>query len=78
MPPYSPALNPAEHVWEDLRENDFRNDVFARLDALVERLGQDIRRLAADPACVQNMAGFNGIKTPPMTSNEYHGPWARR
>lgn len=69
LPPYSPELNPAEHVWEDLRENDFRNDVFASLDEVVDRLGQGIRRLAADPAHVRNLTLFDWIKTIPMMSN---------
>jgi transposase len=69
LPPYSPELNPAEHIWEDLRENDFRNDVIETLDGVVDRLGQGIRRLAANPAYVQNLTCFDWIKTIRMTSN---------
>jgi hypothetical protein len=36
LPPYSPELNPAEHVWEALREDWFANTVFADLDAVEE------------------------------------------
>lgn len=28
LPPYSPELNPAEHLWEALREDCFANHVF--------------------------------------------------
>jgi transposase len=28
MPPYSPELNPAEHIWDELREKGFHNRVF--------------------------------------------------
>jgi len=69
LPPYSPELNPAEHIWDDLRENDFRNDVFENLDAVVDRLGQGIRRLAANPVYVQSLTCFDWIKTIRMTSN---------
>jgi hypothetical protein len=34
LPPYSPELNPAEHLWEALREECFANHVFANLDAV--------------------------------------------
>ena len=32
LPPYSPELNPAEHLWEALREDCFANHVFKDLD----------------------------------------------
>jgi hypothetical protein len=69
LPPYSPELNPAEHVWEDIRENDFRNDVFESLEAVVDRLGQGIRRLATDPEHVKSLTCFDWIKTLRMTAN---------
>lgn len=69
LPPYSPELNPVEHVWEDLRENDFRNDVFENLDAVVDRLGQGIRRLAADPPYVERLTCFDWIKTIRLMAN---------
>ena len=28
LPPYSPELNPVEHIWDDLREKEFHNRVF--------------------------------------------------
>jgi hypothetical protein len=67
LPPYSPELNPAEHIWEDLRENDFRNDVMESLDAVGDRLGTGLRRLAADPSYVQSLTCFDWIKTIRMT-----------
>ncbi len=36
LPPYSPELNHAEHLWESLREDCFANHLFLDLDA-VER-----------------------------------------
>ncbi len=27
LPPYSPELNPVEHIWDDLREKEFHNRV---------------------------------------------------
>jgi transposase len=31
LPPYSPELNPVEHLWEEIREKWFRNLVFDSL-----------------------------------------------
>jgi hypothetical protein len=32
LPPYSPQLNPVEHIWENVRENGFRNEVFNSIE----------------------------------------------
>jgi len=34
LPPYSPELNPVEHLWDDLREKSFHNRVFNSIGAL--------------------------------------------
>jgi transposase len=34
LPPYAPALNPVENLWDELREKHFHNRVFASLNAL--------------------------------------------
>ena len=31
QPPYSPEVNPAEHLWEHIRESGFRNRASPRL-----------------------------------------------
>lgn len=38
LPPYSPELNPQEHLWDELREKHFHNRVFDRIDALEDHL----------------------------------------
>ena len=49
LPPYSPELNPAEHLWEVLREERFANTVFADLDAIEAVLTAGLRDLESDP-----------------------------
>ena len=44
LPPYSPELNPTEHVWDLLREQCFANLVFATMDGVE---GQLVTGLAA-------------------------------
>jgi hypothetical protein len=61
LPPYSPELNPAEHLWEVLREERFANTVFADLDAIEAVLSVGLRALEADPIRTQSMTGFEWI-----------------
>jgi len=61
LPPYSPELNPAEHLWEALRENCFANHVFADLRAVERALTAGIVALEADHVRTQSMTGFKWI-----------------
>lgn len=61
LPPYSPELNPAEHLWESLREDCFANSVFANLDAVERALTDGLVALEADPVRTQSMTGFKWI-----------------
>lgn len=61
LPPYSPDLNPAEHLWEALREDWFANTVFHDLDAVEDALYDGLAALEANPQRVQSMTGFNWI-----------------
>jgi len=61
LPPYSPELNPAEHLWEALRESCFANHVFRDLRAVERALTAGLRALEADPQRTQSMTGFNWI-----------------
>lgn len=61
LPPYSPELNPAEHLWEAMREDCFANHVFADLNAVERALTAGIVALETDPVRTQSMTGFNWI-----------------
>jgi hypothetical protein len=61
LPPYSPELNPAEHLWEALRDDCFANTVFANLDAVETALTNGLVALEADPARTRSMTGFKWI-----------------
>ena len=43
LPPYSPELNPVEHIWDEVREKYFGNLVFDSLDALEDHLETALR-----------------------------------
>ncbi|WP_152537227.1 transposase [Acidithiobacillus thiooxidans] len=45
LPPYSPELNPQEHLWDELREKYFHNRAFDSLVALEDQLVVGLRAL---------------------------------
>jgi hypothetical protein len=61
LPPYSPELNPAEHLWKALREDCFANHVFKDLQAVERVLTDGLVALESDPARTQSITGFNWI-----------------
>lgn len=61
LPPYSPELNPAEHLWEAVREDCFANHVFADLDTVEVALTKGLVVLESDPTRAQSMTGFGWI-----------------
>jgi len=61
LPPYCPELNPAEHLWDELRETWFPNRLFTSMDALVDHLAHALRTMEADPNMLQSLTGFPWI-----------------
>lgn len=59
--PWSPEINPAEHIWDALREDCVGNTVFESLDAADHALSAGLRALESDHARMQSMTGFNWI-----------------
>ena len=45
QPPYSPELNPVEHIWEYIRENNFHNRQFKTLDILEDESVNVLNRI---------------------------------
>lgn len=58
QPPYSPEVNPTEHVWEELREKYFPNRLCGSLDQVIALLCQGLNDLMDDPARVRSLTGF--------------------
>ena len=48
IPPYTPEMNPIEQIWKELRKLGFRNEVFATLEKVVDRLCDTICALTND------------------------------
>ena len=74
LPPYSPELNPTEHLWDVLRENWFANLVFDAMDGVEEQLVAGLAALGADPPRVQHATGFRWITRIPLKATQYQHP----
>jgi len=61
LPSWSPQLNPAEHVWDELREKYFANRRFASMDQLEEQLVAGLATLEADLPRMASLTGFSWI-----------------
>lgn len=61
LPPYSPELNPAEHLWEEMREKDFWNATFKNMRAVEKAMVTSLRKLEADRKRVMSMTSFPWI-----------------
>lgn len=61
LPAYSPELNPAEHLWDELREKWFHNITFDSMVAVEDRLVDGLRDLENNPQSVQSLTGFDWI-----------------
>jgi transposase len=61
LPPYAPELNPQEHVWDELREKEFPNRVFADLQSVLAQLEEGLPRLASDRKALRSLTGWPWI-----------------
>jgi hypothetical protein len=61
LPPYSPELNPVEHLWDELREKWFHNRVFDSLEALEDHLETGLRSMEGSPEIVHSIVSWPWI-----------------
>lgn len=61
LPPYSPELNPQEHIWDELREKWFHNKAFESLDSLEDQLEAGLRNLENSPERVRSITAWDWI-----------------
>lgn len=62
LPPYTPELNPAEHLWPLLREVT-ANEAFANIDAPPSRLANRCVWLIEHPDTVSSSTSFHGYSS---------------
>lgn len=46
IPPYTPEMNPIEQIWKEIRKREFRNEVFSRLNQVMDQLCETICSLS--------------------------------
>jgi hypothetical protein len=63
LPPYAPELNPQEHVWDELREKEFPNRVFASLAGVLQQLQSGLPKLASDHASLRSLTAWPWISS---------------
>ena len=56
LPPYSPEINPAENVWEYLRQNQLSNRVYENYEAIVDACCDAWNKLTAEPGRITSIA----------------------
>jgi len=61
LPPYSPELNPTEHIWDEVREKHFHNEVFRTLSAVEDRLVDGLSQMESSPELIKNLTGWSWI-----------------
>jgi len=69
LPPYSPELNPVEHLWDHIREKEFPNKVFRTMDMLEDTLMQGLAKMENNPARVKSITGWPWIITVNLNAN---------
>ncbi|MDI6783987.1 MAG: IS630 family transposase [bacterium] len=61
LPPYSPELNPVEHLWEEIKEKWFTNLVFEDINAVENNLVDALVVLENDQEKIRRLTGFDWI-----------------
>jgi transposase len=63
QPPYSPEVNPVEHLWEEIREKHMANQMFSSLDDLQNHLCTVLSEFSSRPDDLRALTYFPYIRT---------------
>jgi transposase len=61
LPPYSPELNPAELIWNELRRNYFVNKVFDSLNAATTQAENGLAHMSSDKKALKSLTNWPWI-----------------
>ena len=58
LPPYSPELNPQEHIWDEIREKIFKNYAAKSMDEVCDKLVEAALYIERNPQMVKSITSF--------------------
>jgi len=62
IPPYSPELNPAEHLWHYIRETKkFNNRTFDSIQEVEEHLAIALKEMQTETEIIKSLTNFNWL-----------------
>ena len=59
IPPYTPEMNPIEQIWKEIRKRGFKNEAFASLEKVIDRLCDTICSLSQE--LIRSITGRKSI-----------------
>jgi hypothetical protein len=60
LPPYSPELNPVEHIWDYIRQQKgFNNHTFASIEQVEEHLESALKQITTENTKIKSLCNFN-------------------
>jgi len=62
QPPYSPELNPAEHVWRHIRQHHMKNRDWQSLDEVEDALVDALQSCHQDRSAMRSLSTFRWMK----------------
>lgn len=58
QPPYSPEVNPTEHIWDEIREKYLHNKIFNSLEETMDKVCFGLNDLESKPDLIKSMTFF--------------------
>jgi len=67
--PYSPELNPTENLWDEIREKGFRNEAFASLERVKDKLSDTVQPLFRNKDSIRSLTFRSWLNIPDSIAN---------
>lgn len=64
LPPYSPQLNPVEHLWKYIREKKgFNNRIFNSLEEVIDNLAIALNQISNEKEIIKSLSDFKWLSS---------------
>jgi transposase len=62
LPPYSPQLNPVEHLWDYIREKkQFNNRIFNSIEEVIDNLAESLNKIYSEKGIIKSLCNFHWL-----------------